>query len=166
MAKPGSSSNWPSVSLPFSLVVTEHIALFHMRASDPPVDTIAIYSKPADLFLTRQQRAHDCLTKETVHIGHPGEDKQSMFLLLTQISNVGGFILCLRCDRRNKNMSRRGLGKEMHTPMEPWVRTFRTRPGRFLVNMAAFSRLDWKCAAATYAAVLSQLFAKACSVEE
>lgn len=34
------------------------------------------------------------------------------------------------------------------------------------MNMAEFSRLDWKCAAATYLAVLIQLFAKDVSVEE
>lgn len=41
VAKLGFNSSWPSISLPFSLVVTEHMALFHILIRDPPVDMIA-----------------------------------------------------------------------------------------------------------------------------
>lgn len=167
VTKLGSSSILPRSSLPFSLVVTEHIAPFQIRNSDPPVDTIAIRYQSSPIYSQQDNKGMgDSLTKDAVDRRQPGEDTQSMVLLLTQVSDVGGFIIRLRCDGRNKDMSRRGLRKEMHTPMELWERAFRTRPGRFLMNMAEFSRLDWKCAAATYSAVLTQLFAKDTSVEE
>lgn len=42
VAKLGFNSSWPSISLPFSLAVTEHMALFHILIRDPPVDMIAV----------------------------------------------------------------------------------------------------------------------------
>lgn len=58
VAKLGFSSSWPSISLPFSLVVTEHMAPFHIRTSDPPVHTHRPLPSKARRFnpKTRQQR--------------------------------------------------------------------------------------------------------------
>jgi len=35
VANPGFRRSWPSISLPFSLVATEHMAPFHIRTRDP-----------------------------------------------------------------------------------------------------------------------------------
>lgn len=122
---------------------------------------------PADLILKQDDNGADgCITQEVVDSWHPGEDTQSVVLLLTQVSDVWSLIIRLRRDRQNEKMRRFGLSKVMHSQVQLWILAFSTRPGRFLMNMAEFSRLDWKCAAATYSAVLTQLFAKDVSAGE
>lgn len=119
VAKLGSSSSWPSISLPFSLVVTEHMAPFQSRNSVPPVDVKAISHQSSSIYAQDDNGVGGCLTKHFVDRRHPGEDTQSVVLLLTQVSNIGGFIFRLRCDR-GINMGRRGLRIEMHTGRELW----------------------------------------------
>lgn len=54
----------------------------------------------------------------------------------------------------------------MRASVELWVRACKIRVGRGDMNIADFSKLDWKCAAETYSAEFTQLFANDTSVEE
>lgn len=56
---------------------------------------------PADLIL-KQDGAGSCLTQDAVDSWHPREDTQDVVLLLTQVSDVGSFIIRLWCDRQDK----------------------------------------------------------------
>lgn len=111
VANPGFRRSWPSISLPFSLVATEHMAPFHIRTRDPA---------------------------------------SKLLMLLIQ-------------EKMDRVWFSASLRSAMLGAVSP---TCSIRPGRGAMNMAEFSKLEWKCAAATYSAEFSQFIEKATSVDE
>lgn len=54
----------------------------------------------------------------------------------------------------------------MHVLVEWLVHACKTRLGRGDMNIAEFTKLEWKCAAETYSAEFTQLFENDTSLEE
>lgn len=115
VAKLGLSRSCSSISLPFSRVVTEHMALRHMRTRAPPATTSLVIRIANHLCIYLK-----VLTCEGVHVRHPAEDRQRVVLFRSHVSYVGCLVTLLSSQIRKTSNKKNAVKKKSFTSHEEW----------------------------------------------